>query len=68
VSNEDIPIEGVSQTASGRLILQDMRAENLLKILLNLGSAHFSDEPEKYFTERRSNSGQMSFPFRLLSI
>ncbi len=51
MSNEDIPIEGVGQTASGRLILQDVRAEDLLKILLNLGSAHFSDKPEKDVTE-----------------
>jgi hypothetical protein len=68
MSDEDISIKGVSQTAYGCLILQDVRAEDLLKILLNLGSAHFSDEPEKDFTECRSNSGQMSFPFRLLSI
>ncbi len=47
-----MPIEGVSQTASGCLILQDVRAENLLEILLNLGSAYFSDKPEKDFTER----------------
>jgi hypothetical protein len=51
VSNQDIPIEGVSQTAPGCLILQDVRVENLLKILLNLGSAYFSDKPEKDFTE-----------------
>ncbi len=52
MSDEDIPIEGVSQTASGCLILQDVRVENLLKILLNLGSAYFPDKPEKDFTKR----------------
>ncbi len=52
MADEDIPTEGVNQTASGCLILQDVRAENLLEILLNLGSGYFSDKPEKDFTER----------------
>ncbi len=52
MSDDDIPIEGISLTASGCLILQDVRAENLLEILLKLGSAYFSDKPEKDFTER----------------
>ncbi len=51
MSNQDIPIEGVNQTAPGCLILQDMRAEYLLEILLNFGSADFSDKPEKDFAE-----------------
>ncbi len=51
MSNQDISIEGISQTAPGRLILQDMRAEYLLEVLLNLGDADFSDKPEKDFTE-----------------
>ena len=51
MSNQDVSIEGINQTAPGSLILQDMRVENLLKILLNLGSAYFSDKPEKDFTE-----------------
>ena len=51
VSNQDVSIEGINQTARGRLILQDMRAEYLLEVLLNLGGADFSDKPEKDFTE-----------------
>jgi hypothetical protein len=47
VGDKDVPIEGVSQTVPSRLILQDMRAKDLLEILLNLGSAYFSDEPEE---------------------
>ncbi len=34
MSDQDIPIEGVNQTAPVCLILQDMRAEYLLEILL----------------------------------
>jgi hypothetical protein len=33
------------------LILQDMRAEHLLEVLLNFSGAHFSDKPEKNFAE-----------------
>ena len=51
MSNQDITIEGINQTARGRLILQDMRAEYLLEVLLNLGGADFSDKPEKDFAE-----------------
>ena len=51
MSNQDIPIEGVNQTAPGCLILQDMRAEYLLEILLNFSGAHFSDKPERNFAE-----------------
>ena len=51
MSNQDVTIEGINLTALGSLILQDVRVENLLKILLNLGSAYFSDKPEKDFTE-----------------
>jgi hypothetical protein len=51
VSNQNVSIEGISQIALGRLILQDMQAEYLLEVLLNLGGADFSDKPEKDFTE-----------------
>ena len=51
MSNQDIPIEGIGWTASGCLILQDMRAEHLLEVLLNFSGAHFSDKPEKDFAE-----------------
>ncbi len=51
MSDQDIPIEGIGWTAPGCLILQDMRAEHLLEILLNLSGAHFSDKPEKYLAE-----------------
>jgi hypothetical protein len=68
MSNQDVSIEGINQTAPGSLILQDMRAEYLLEVLLNLDGADFSDKPEKDFTECRSNGGQMTSPFGLLSI
>ncbi len=48
---EDISIERINQTAPGCLILQDMRAEHLLEILLDFSGAHFSDKPEKNFVE-----------------
>ncbi len=51
MSNQDIPIEGVNQTAPGCLILQDVRAEYLLKILLNFSGADFSYKSEKNFPE-----------------
>ena len=51
MSNQDVSIEGSSQTAPGRLILQDMRAEYLLEVLLNLGGADFSYKSEKDFAE-----------------
>ena len=51
MSNQDVSIEGINQTAPGSLILQDMRAEYLLEVLLNLNGADFSDKPEKDFTE-----------------
>ncbi len=51
MGNQDVPIEVVSQIAHGCLILQDMRAEYLLEILLNFGGADFSDKPEKDFAE-----------------
>ena len=51
MSNQDVCIEGINQTAPGRLILQDMRAEYLLEVLLNLGGADFSDKPEKDVAE-----------------
>ena len=43
MSDQDIPIEGVGWTASSCLILQDVRAEHLLEVLL--------DKPEKDFAE-----------------
>ncbi len=55
--DQDIPIEGVSLNGAGRLVLQDMRAKHLLKILLNFRSANFSDEPEEDFAESRTNGG-----------
>ena len=51
MSDQDIPIEGINQTAPGFLILQDMRAKDLLEILLNLGGADFSEKPEKDLAE-----------------
>jgi hypothetical protein len=51
VSDQDISIEGISLTIPGILILQDMRAEYLLEILLNFLGADFSDKPEKDFAE-----------------
>ncbi len=51
MSDQDIPIEGINQTAPGFLILQDMRAKDLLEILLNLGGADFSEKPKKDFAE-----------------
>ncbi len=51
MSDPDIPIKGVNQTAPGCLILQDMRAEYLLEILLNFSGAYFSYKPETNFTE-----------------
>ena len=51
MSNQDVTIEGINRTALGSLILQDMRAEYLLEILLNFSGAHFSDKPEKNFAE-----------------
>jgi hypothetical protein len=51
-----ITIERVCLT-SICLILQDVRMEGLFKILLNLSSTDFPDEPEEDFTERRSNGG-----------
>ncbi len=41
MSNQDIPIEGVNQTVPGCLILQDMRAEHLIEILLNFSGAYW---------------------------
>ncbi len=57
MSYQDIPIEGINQTAPGCLILQDLRAEHLLEILLNFSGAHFSDKSEKNFAECGSNGG-----------
>jgi hypothetical protein len=51
MSNQDILIEGVNQTAPGCLILQDMRAECLLEILLNFSDAYFSYKPERNFAK-----------------
>ncbi len=48
---QDITIEGIDLTAPGCVILQDMRAEHLLEILLNFSGANFSDKPEKNFAE-----------------
>ena len=52
MSDQDISIEGIRLTNPGSLILQDMRAEYLLEILLNFLGADFSDKPEEDFTER----------------
>jgi hypothetical protein len=52
VSDQDISIEGIRLTIPGSLILQDMRAEYLLEILLNFLGADFSDKPEEDFAER----------------
>ncbi len=54
---QDIPIEGVSLNGASCLVLQDMRAKHLLKILLNFRSANFSDKPEKDFAESGTNGG-----------
>ena len=51
MSDQDVTIEGINRTALGSLILQDMRAEYLLEVLLNLNGADLSDKPEKDFTE-----------------
>ena len=48
MSNQDVSIEeGINQTAPGSLILQDMRAEYLLEVLLNLDGADFSINQRK---------------------
>ena len=57
MADQNIPIEGVSLNGVGRLVLQDMRAKHLLKILLNFRSANFSDKPEEDFAESRTNGG-----------
>ncbi len=57
MSYQDILIEGTNQTVPGCLIVQDIRAEHLLEILLNFSGSHFSDKPEKNFAECRSNGG-----------
>ena len=51
MSNQDVSIEGITRPAPGSLSLQDMRAEYLLEVLLNLNGADLSDKPEKDFTE-----------------
>ena len=51
MSNQDVSIEGIRLTTPGSLILQDMRAEYLLEVLLNFLGADLSDKPEKDFTE-----------------
>ena len=53
---EDITIERVCWTGTC-LILQDVKTENLFKLLLNFGSTDFPDEPEEDFAERGSNGG-----------
>ncbi len=49
--DQDIPIEWINQTVPGFLIRQDMRAKDLLEILLNFGGVDFSDKPEKDLAE-----------------
>ena len=57
MADQNIPIERVSLNGTGRLVLQDMRAKHLLKILLNVRSANFSDEPEEDLAESGTNGG-----------
>jgi hypothetical protein len=57
---ENITIERVCLTSSC-LILQDVRMENLFKILLNFSSTDFPDELEEDFAERRTNGAKCLF-------